>query len=243
VASSSGFPDAIGEASIHLNVGLGSSAATYARGRGKADDMWWKDFPEFDPGSNYPDPSQKQLAYADQAKTELRKLKTTLEKLTVPQQRAIIARLSRSVYRDVAPGGRCRSCIDRDRGAGTRERRASAHRGIPNRRIGNLGLEFVRMTLAGRLCVLGCVCDLVASFGSLFDRFHPLDGFGGRYRCHPLFFDAECRVDVVPLDRIGGLDLHLSREADDKRARHNLAGITKPNAVISESLDLFIRHS
>jgi hypothetical protein len=39
------------------------------------------------------------------------------------------------------------------------------------------------------------------------------------------------------------LDLRLSREADDKRARHNLAGIPKPNTLISKSLDLFIGHN
>jgi hypothetical protein len=38
------------------------------------------------------------------------------------------------------------------------------------------------MTLAGRLCVVSCFHDLGASFVGLFDRFYPLDGFGGRYR-------------------------------------------------------------
>lgn len=56
--------------------------------------MWFKDFPDHDPDSNYPEPSAKQLVYADQAKTELAALKRTLERLTVPQQRAIISKLS-----------------------------------------------------------------------------------------------------------------------------------------------------
>jgi hypothetical protein len=56
--------------------------------------VWFKDFPDHDPDSNYPEPSAKQLVYADQAKTELAALKRTLERLTVPQQRAIISKLS-----------------------------------------------------------------------------------------------------------------------------------------------------
>ncbi len=67
--------------------------------------MWFRDFPEHDPDSNYQEPSPKQLIYADQAKTALRALKATLERLTVPQQRVIIAELSGSVYRDERPAG------------------------------------------------------------------------------------------------------------------------------------------
>ena len=84
--------------------------------------------------------------------------------------------------------------------------------------------------------------ELGASFFGLSDWFYPLNGFGGCYRGHALFFDAQCRIDVVPLDRIGGLDLGLSREADDKRSRHNLAGIAQPNVLICEPLDLLIPH-
>ena len=43
--------------------------------------MWYLDVPQHDPDSNYPEPSAKQFLYADQTKTELRQLKTTLEKL------------------------------------------------------------------------------------------------------------------------------------------------------------------
>jgi hypothetical protein len=52
--------------------------------------MWFLDFPEHDPDSNYPEPSARQLLYAEQARRELNRLKSTLEKLTVPRQRAIV---------------------------------------------------------------------------------------------------------------------------------------------------------
>jgi hypothetical protein len=45
--------------------------------------------PEHDPDSNYPEPTASQLLYAEQARRELEQLKSTLERLTVPQQRAI----------------------------------------------------------------------------------------------------------------------------------------------------------
>jgi hypothetical protein len=51
--------------------------------------VWLLDFPEFD-SSNYPNPSAKQILYADQARRQLRKLRSTLMRLTVPQQRAIL---------------------------------------------------------------------------------------------------------------------------------------------------------
>jgi hypothetical protein len=56
--------------------------------------MWTLDFPEQDPDSNYLEPSRKQLIYADQARSELRQLKSTLEKVTVPQERAILVTIA-----------------------------------------------------------------------------------------------------------------------------------------------------
>lgn len=67
--------------------------------------MWFKDFPAYDPDSNYPEPSAKQLIWADQARTELRRLQGTLERLTVPQQRALIAEITGSVFRFERPRG------------------------------------------------------------------------------------------------------------------------------------------
>lgn len=52
--------------------------------------MWFLDFPQADPDSNYPIPSPRQLLYAEQARRELAHLKKTLERLTVPQQREIL---------------------------------------------------------------------------------------------------------------------------------------------------------
>lgn len=52
--------------------------------------MWLLDLPEHDPDSNYSEPSAKQLPYAEQARRELAHLKRTLQRLTVPQQRAIL---------------------------------------------------------------------------------------------------------------------------------------------------------
>jgi hypothetical protein len=52
--------------------------------------MWYLDVPEHDPNSNYPEPSAKQLLYAEEARAALTRLKRTLERLTVPQQRAIL---------------------------------------------------------------------------------------------------------------------------------------------------------
>ena len=67
--------------------------------------MWHLDFPDQDPDSNYPKPSRRHLLAADQAKRDLEQLRRSLEKLTVPQQRAIIAELSGSVFKAVAPAG------------------------------------------------------------------------------------------------------------------------------------------
>jgi len=61
--------------------------------------VWFLDFPDRDPDSNYPEPSPKQLLYADQARQELARLKGTLERLTVPQQRAILGRLTGRVFK------------------------------------------------------------------------------------------------------------------------------------------------
>lgn len=67
--------------------------------------MWFLDFPEHDPDANYPEPSLKQLIYRGQAQTELRRLKSTLQRLTVPQQRAIICEIAGSVYKCMRPTG------------------------------------------------------------------------------------------------------------------------------------------
>jgi hypothetical protein len=56
--------------------------------------VWIIDYGEHDPDSNYPEPSAKQLVYAYQACSELKRLKSTLEKLTVPQQRAILGTIA-----------------------------------------------------------------------------------------------------------------------------------------------------
>jgi hypothetical protein len=61
--------------------------------------VWFFDFPEHDPDSNYPEPSAKQLLYADQAQQELARLKEALERLTVPQQRAILAEVTGRVFK------------------------------------------------------------------------------------------------------------------------------------------------
>jgi hypothetical protein len=62
--------------------------------------VWTLDFPEDDPDSNYPAPTPRQLLYAEQARRELAHLKETLQRLTVPQQRAII-----TAMRDELVGG------------------------------------------------------------------------------------------------------------------------------------------
>ena len=67
--------------------------------------MWFKDFPKHDPDSNYAEPSVEQIAFADEAEADLERLKASLSRLTVPQQRAIIAELSGSVYKNEAPAG------------------------------------------------------------------------------------------------------------------------------------------
>lgn len=70
--------------------------------------MWFMDFREHDPDSNYPEPSAKQIIYAEQARREAERLRSTLERLTVPQQREIIATLPSGVFRptlDYDPSG------------------------------------------------------------------------------------------------------------------------------------------
>jgi hypothetical protein len=62
--------------------------------------MWYFDVPQYDPDSNYPEPSAKQFLCAEEAREELAQLKETLEKLTVPQQRAILNKI-----RDTLVGG------------------------------------------------------------------------------------------------------------------------------------------
>jgi hypothetical protein len=53
-----------------------------------------------------PDPSPRQILYAEQARNELAALKRTLERLTVPQQRSIIREIEGKVYRrDGTPAG------------------------------------------------------------------------------------------------------------------------------------------
>jgi hypothetical protein len=80
--------------------------------------MWYLDVPRHDPDSNYPEPSAKQILYADQARGEVAQLKATLEKLTVPQQRAILNEIRDTVvggvYRKmplhVMPDGKSHEC-------------------------------------------------------------------------------------------------------------------------------------
>ena len=60
--------------------------------------VWTLDFPEHGPDESYAEPTAKQLIYADQARANLRMLRGTLQPLTVPQQRAIIAELSGRVF-------------------------------------------------------------------------------------------------------------------------------------------------
>lgn len=57
--------------------------------KGKLRCMWFLDFPDFDPDSNYPEPTPRQILYGEQARRELAHLKATLERLTIPQQREI----------------------------------------------------------------------------------------------------------------------------------------------------------
>ena len=71
----------------------------------KDSQMWFKDFPEHDPNSIYAEPSVEQIAFSDWAEADIERLKASLSRLTVPQQRAIIAKLSGSVYKNEAPAG------------------------------------------------------------------------------------------------------------------------------------------
>ena len=67
--------------------------------------MWFKDFPEDDPDSNYAAPTAEQQALMKVAEATLERLKFWLERLTVPQQRAIIGKLVGAVYREERPAG------------------------------------------------------------------------------------------------------------------------------------------
>ncbi len=46
--------------------------------------MWLKDFPEDDPDSIYAEPSVEEIAFADEAKADLERLKASLSRLTCP---------------------------------------------------------------------------------------------------------------------------------------------------------------
>ncbi len=67
--------------------------------------MWFKDFPEHDPDSNYPAPSASQVLHEAESRRHLKGLKAALEHYTVPQQRAILAELSGGVFKNEAPTG------------------------------------------------------------------------------------------------------------------------------------------
>ncbi|HEY6449665.1 MAG TPA: hypothetical protein VIX60_03185 [Candidatus Cybelea sp.] len=67
--------------------------------------MWFKDFPEDDPDSNYPAPTAEQHKLMKVAEAILERLKFSLECLTVPQQREIIGKLVGAVYRQERPAG------------------------------------------------------------------------------------------------------------------------------------------
>lgn len=55
--------------------------------------MSFLDFPQDDPESNYSGPSAKQLIYAEKAERHLKALRAALQRLTVPQQRAVIGKI------------------------------------------------------------------------------------------------------------------------------------------------------
>lgn len=59
--------------------------------------MWLTDFPEHDPDSKHPDPTARQILCEERAKRQLARLKATLEKLTVPQPRALIGTIADSL--------------------------------------------------------------------------------------------------------------------------------------------------
>ncbi len=61
--------------------------------------MRFKDLPEDDPDSNYPAPTAEQQALMKVAEATVERLKFWLERLTVPQQRAIVGKLVGAVYR------------------------------------------------------------------------------------------------------------------------------------------------
>jgi hypothetical protein len=67
--------------------------------------VWFLDFPEADPDSDYPAPTPRQLLYAEHARRELATLKKTLERLTVPQP----APVDPLVVTKTASGGPCSS--------------------------------------------------------------------------------------------------------------------------------------
>jgi hypothetical protein len=65
--------------------------------------VWFLDFPEAEPDSDYPAPTARQILYAEQPRWELAQLKKTMERLTVPQRREISGALSRGVFKIVPP--------------------------------------------------------------------------------------------------------------------------------------------
>ena len=67
--------------------------------------MRFKDFPEDDPDSNYPAPTAEQQTLMKVAEATLERLKFWLERLTVPQQRAIVGKLVGAVYRQERAAG------------------------------------------------------------------------------------------------------------------------------------------
>ena len=66
--------------------------------------MRFKDFPEDDPDS-YPAPTAEQQTLMKVAEATVERLKFWLERLTVPQRRAIIAKLVGAVYRQERGAG------------------------------------------------------------------------------------------------------------------------------------------
>jgi len=61
--------------------------------------VWLLDFPEYDPDSNYREPSAKPLVYGEETHLHAKALKKQLQRLTVPQQREILAELVGSAVR------------------------------------------------------------------------------------------------------------------------------------------------
>ena len=73
------------EASLAAGAAVDNITKQQRRRRGKESHIWFKDFPEHDPDSNYPAPSAKQVLYEEEAQRYLNALKEALRHLTVPQ--------------------------------------------------------------------------------------------------------------------------------------------------------------